>query len=64
MQEGIQVINESVEISSVRAGPNGGGVVAASTAHRDAVCDLAVVHASGAPMVVSGDRAGVIKVFL
>lgn len=63
-QEGVAVLNETVETTAGSRPSANGGLVAASTAHRDAVTDLAVVHASGAPMLVSADRAGVVKVFL
>ncbi len=63
-QEGISVVQEQVEVTpnpAVRSA--NAGLATASTAHRDAITYLAMLH-SGSHMLVSSDRAGVIKVFL
>jgi hypothetical protein len=59
------VSQEQVEAAPARGGVRSAnaGLATASTAHRDAITDLAMVRA-GSHMMVSCDRAGVIKVFL
>ena len=63
--EGVTVTQEQVEVAPARGGVRSAnaGLATASTAHRDAITDLAMVRA-GSHMMVSCDRAGVIKVFL
>jgi phosphoinositide-3-kinase regulatory subunit 4 len=69
-QKGVSITQENTFLTSGAAQGNGvrsanAGLAVASPAHRDCITDLSVVNSTGnSQFLVSGDRAGVIKVWL